>query len=477
MKKHSLFYILLIVVFFVACNKEPIDVTPPDDNPNPPPTTQVQFPKKEMRGVWMATVWELDWPMGKYGVQAQKDHYTTYLDLFKSMNINAVFVQIKGMGDAFYNSPYEPWSKSITGVRGQDPGYDVLKFMIDEAHARDIEFHAWMNPYRISTAQPYPELHSSIDPSWVSNYPTIQIYNPALPEVHKRLADIVKDVITKYDVDGIHFDDYFYPADVTISDDAEFAKYGSGYNNKADFRRGNVDKAIKGVHDIIAATKPEVVFSVSPASDPDYNLNKLYANVPYWCEQGWVDVIIPQLYHEIGHPTADFQSRLNWWAQYSYKATLMVGHGLYRFGDPNAGAAFQTSAELQRQIEMTRKNKKSFGNIMYSAKYILFNKVGVTDKLRSLYTHPGVIPFLGRSVAGDPVEPSNVRLEGNTLKWDTSNNVKSVVYYFTDLAKEGIVIAVTKAKTLDISQAGNYCVTTLNADNKESKPSKFVVKK
>ncbi len=182
-------------------------------------------------------------------------------------------------------------------------------------------------------------------------------------------------MITKYDVDGIHFDDYFYPspsaAGTMISDLADFQKYGQGYSKVEDFRRSNVDKAIKDVHDVIVATKPEVVFSVAPTSDYSYNLNSLFADVTKWAKEGWIDVLIPQLYHEIGHKTADFQLRLNWWSQYTYKAALMAGHGLYRFGDPTAGAAFQTAPELEKQFNLTRRNDKVVGNIMYSAKYIL----------------------------------------------------------------------------------------------------------
>ncbi len=223
--------LMVMAVAINACSKNDSPL-PPD--PTPPNPAALLFPKKEMRGVWMATVYGLDWPNGEYNMAAQKKLYTDYLDRFKQLNINAVFVQVKGMGDAFYNSPYEPWSASITGTRGTAPGYDVLQFMIDEAHARGIEFHAWMNPYRIATRASantsYPALHPSVKPEWVVSHEKIQIYNPAVPEVTQRLADIVKDVITKYNVDGIHFDDYFYPdpssAGQMVSDAADYQKYG-----------------------------------------------------------------------------------------------------------------------------------------------------------------------------------------------------------------------------------------------------------
>ncbi|MGV3528596.1 MAG: glycoside hydrolase family 10 protein [Flavisolibacter sp.] len=471
----------LLILAFNACRKE--NPTPPPE-PTPPETQEVIYPKKEMRGVWIASVYGLDWPKGQYNVAAQKKIYTDYLDQFKQLNINAVFVQVKGMGDALYNSPYEPWSAAITGTRGQDPGYDVMKFMIDEAHARGMEFHAWMNPYRIATrasaATTYPNLHPSVKPEWVVSHEKIQIYNPAVPEVRQRLADIVKDVITKYDVDGIHFDDYFYPdpssAGQMVSDDADFQKYGTGFAKKEDFRRDNVDKAIKAVHDVIVATKPEVVFSVSPAPDPNYNLNTLFADVKKWNEQGWLDLVIPQLYQEVGNQYNDFQTRLNWWTQYKYNAALMVGHGYYKFGDGTSPSAFQSTAELEKQFDITRRNSKVVGNLLYSARYIPMNKIGITDKLAQLFANPSVIPFMGRKVAPEPAPATNVKIEGNTLTWSTTGNVRSVVYYFADLKKEGKVVAVTSSNQLTISTAGYYSVSTINDDNLESKPSDEVKK-
>src|SRR5690606_31619805 len=187
------------------------------------------------------------------------------------------------------------------------------------------------------------------------------------PEVRQRLSDIVKETITKYDVDGIHFDDYFYPEGQVFSDQADYQKYGAGINTIQDFRRENVNKAIKAVHDVIVATKPAVVFSVSPAPDINKNFTSLYADVKKWNQEGWADVVIPQLYQEIGNQFNDFQLRLSNWSQNNFKAALMVGHGYYKFGDATMPAAFQTSAELERQINLTRRNSKVVGNVMYSA--------------------------------------------------------------------------------------------------------------
>lgn len=470
MKKLFFFVLagILIIPVFDSCKKNTGGVTPKPDPPKPPvETPEPIYPKKEMRGVWMATVWGLDWPQGVYSVAGQKKQYTDYLDKFKNLNINAVFVQIKGMGDAFYNSPYEPWSANITGTRGQDPGYDVLKFMIDEAHSRGIEFHAWLNPFRIatrsSTATPYPPLHPTVSADWVLNHEKWQMYNPAVPEARQRLVDIVKDLITKYEVDGVHMDDYFYPdptsAGQMVSDQPDFQKYGAGYSKIEDFRRGNVDKMIQAVHNLIVATKPQVVFSVSPTSDFAYNKNTLYADVMNW--RDWIDVIIPQIYQ-----SSSFATRLDNWDIFNNKPALMIGHGYY---------LMTSSSEIMDQINQTRKKKSALGNLMYSAKY-LNEKPGITAMLANLYKNPAVIPFLGRAVAAAPSTPSNARIEGTILKWTTSGSVKSVVYFFSDLKKEGSVLAITDKTEWPVIEAGNYSITAINADNQESVPTKLLQK-
>ena len=483
MKKRIYYYILfLLSAYIISCNDDIPDTDKPDD---PDPDITLILPKKEMRSVWITTAWGLDWPIGEYNMQVQKNKYIQYLDRFKELNINTVIFQVKPMGDAFYNSPYEPWSVSIAGERGKDPGYDVLQFLIEEAHKRDIEFHAWMNPYRIATragnSTPYPPLHASVKPEWVVSHEKIQIYNPALPEVRQRLADIVKDLITKYNVDGIHFDDYFYPdpssAGIMVSDEEDYQKYGAEHTSIENFRRANVDLAIKGVHDVIVATKPEIIFTISPAASSDYNTNTLFADVAKWCREGWIDVVMPQLYQEIGNPYNDFQTRLGWWTQYSYKAAPMIGHALYKFGDETSPSAFQSTLELERQFELTRRNQKVMGNAMYSARFILLNPIGITNKLADIYKNPAVIPFLGREVALDPGKPQNVKIENGQLTWSKQGDLRSVVYHFPDIKKEGVVWSITDETSVPVTTSGFYCVTTINADNKESEPSATLEKK
>lgn len=306
-------YITLVALlaFAVSCSKDddgenmPPEPTPPVEKPEPQAVT---LPQKELRGAWITTVWGIDWPMEDYNAATQQKKYTDYLDLLVANNMNAVFFQIRGMADAFYESQYESWSKNITGTAGKNPGYDVLGFLVEEAHKRGLQFHAWMNPYRISTRasknSSFAKLDTKIPVAWTKDYNKIRIYNPAMPEVQTRIMDIVKEIITKYDVDGIHMDDYFYPSleeGESMNDNAEYEKYGKDkFKSIEEFRRNNVDVVIQNIQKVIIDTKPGVIFSVSPAANIDNNYSKLFADVRKWLKEGWVDVIIPQLYFATG---------------------------------------------------------------------------------------------------------------------------------------------------------------------------------
>jgi uncharacterized lipoprotein YddW (UPF0748 family) len=465
-----------ITLVFNSCKDDKGEVLP-----EPEVESGLNFPKKEMRAAWFATVWELDWP-GVRGEAAQKQKYRAMLDRLQELKFNTVIFQVKGMADAFYNSPYEPWSAAVSGTRGVDPGYDVLKFLIDETHARGMEFHAWMNPYRISSrakeTDAFAPLPSTIPASWTIDLPLLRIYNPAMPEVRERLNKIVEDLITKFDVDGIHFDDYFYPSGFTYNDEADFKKYGEGYTKRDDFRRGNVDKAIEGVYNTIVSKRPEVVFSVSPAASRSYNYNTMFADVPKWTFAGWVDILMPQLYQEIGNPSNPFETNLRDWVQFRGKSQVVIGHALYKFGVTTGGPAFQDVEQLTKQFALTKKNKYTVGSAMYSAGDIMANRIGVTDKLKELYSHNAVMPFAGREVAAKPVMPTNLVLNGGQLSWTVAGaNQKSVVYHFADLKAVGKVVAVTDDSSLNVTENGFYCVTTINIDNLESKATETIEKK
>jgi uncharacterized lipoprotein YddW (UPF0748 family) len=477
--RKSLKYVLpalLLGVLSTACNDDEKGGNPIDNQP--------LLPKHELRGVWMATVWGLDWPMGNYGVEAQKKLYTDYLDHFVQLGINAVFFQVRGMGDAFYDSPYESWSSNITGTAGKDPGYDILNFLINEAHKRGIQFHAWMNPYRIATRSAatasFPALSSKIPAEWTKDYNKIRIYNPALPEVQQRITDIVKDLITKYPVDGIHMDDYFYPeldSGENMNDADEYALYGSEYASVEAFRRANVDKTVQAIQQTVISTRPEVVFSVSPTSNQDYNYGTLFADVPTWSQNGWVDLIIPQLYQASGSPSdaSCFNSRLYWWSQFTYLNHLMVGYGYYRFGDTTAGEKFQSADELRTQFNFAATLRKVQGSLLYSAHYLTDNRIGITDVLAEIYSHRVLPPYLGRTPAETIAAPSSVSISGGTLSWSAvSGSSQYAVYQSNGNGQVATLIGTTESTGYTLPAKGSYFVTALLANYAESEPSGVV---
>lgn len=477
MKNLKYLILFAFVALVASCNDS-------DKGDNPPaPANKPLLPQKELRGVWIATVWGLDWPMGDYHSVSQKKKYTDYLDLFVEHNINAVFFQIRGMADAFYDSKYESWSKYLTGSAGKEPDYDVLNFLIDEAHKRGIQFHAWLNPYRISTrvnaSASFPDLDPKIPKELTKDYEKIRIYNPALPEVQTRITDIVKEIITKYNVDGIHLDDYFYPSlagGETMNDDEEYEKYGkSQFDKIADFRRNNVNTVVRNIQKTIIETRPEVIYSISPAGNNDNNYHVLFADVVKWTQEGWVDMLIPQLYFATGTGESNFNRRLDWWSQFTYNSHLLIGYGIYKFGDPKAGDKFQTSEDLKSQFALAAAKKKVKGSVLYSAKYLTENRVGITDAIKEIYNKRVLLPYLGRTKAELPATPVRLKLNGDNLSWSTVEGAVSYAIY-KDNGKEqtATLIDTTKDVSFRLSAKGTYFVTAIGKDNAESDLSELV---
>ena len=484
MKHLNYIYIIILLVLVAACSKDDEGIL--DDGSHSQgecPTSSSVLPGKELRGVWIATVWGLDWPMEKYDADVQKKLYTDYLDLLVGYNMNAVFFQIRGMADAFYESEYEPWSKYITGSAGVRPDYDVLGFLVEEAHKRGIQFHAWLNPYRIATRAnknaAFPKLDAKIPMELVKDYEKIRVYNPALLEVQERIANIVREIITKYDVDGIHMDDYFYPsleASETMNDGAEFQKYGKDkFKNVEDFRRNNVNTVVRNIQKTIIETRPEVIFSISPAADMERNYNTLFADVNTWAKEGWVDVVIPQLYFATGNEVTSFNLRLDLWSQYTYENHLLIGYGIYKFGDSQYGSKFQSSDDLMKQFELASAKPKVKGSVLYSAKNLVENKVGIADAVKAIYGKKVLPPYLGRTAAVLPPAPDNIRLNGSDLSWGAVSNVAYYAIY-KDNGKErkADLVGITQGTSFKLSEKGVYFVTSLFKDNAESEISETV---
>lgn len=316
-----------------------------------------QTPKREMRATWLATVWSLDWPSTKITetgnsaqIKAQKDQMIRILDNLASVNINAVFFQVRSRCDAMYKSSYEPWSSDLVSERGKDPGYDPLAFVVEEAHKRGIEVHAWMNPYRFSTASTYWDGQAGdyreTHPEWILTYPVQDgkynaIMNPALPEVRQRITDIVCEVVTNYDVDGVVFDDYFYAYGGTPADlDADAQqKYKPEDMSLGDWRRENINKMVASVYNMIQKEKPYVTFGVSPFGIWTTNndvaqkegivlpqgitggnmYEEIYCDPVAWLKEGTVDYISPQLYWTTTAVGQDYDVLCPWWSELAFR--------------------------------------------------------------------------------------------------------------------------------------------------------------
>ncbi|TDB72216.1 hypothetical protein E1264_42000, partial [Actinomadura sp. KC216] len=356
---------------------------------------------RQLRGMWIATVAGIDWPKDTADPAAeQRRQFTRLLDTATAMNMNAVFVQIRPNSDAFYPSPYEPWSQWITGTQGKDPGYDVLAFMIKEAHARNLEFHAWFNPYRVSRQADLkklsPKSPARQNPDWVRKYGTGLWYDPGLPQVRDLATRAVMDVVGKYDIDAVHFDDYFYPYPEggEFPDQATYKAHGGGMD-KGDWRRKNVDTLVRDLSGKIHDAKPWVRFGISPfgvwrnkSTDPRgsgtralQSYDDIYADTRTWIKKGWVDYITPQLYWPIGDPRADYAELAAWWAA-QVKGTdvqLTIGQGAYRVGKD---AAWKNPAELSRHLTLNARHPQIRGDVFFSASDIVSNRRGFAARLR-----------------------------------------------------------------------------------------------
>ncbi len=467
-----------LIMLAAACDKEKTTPDNPekgdDDRPEIVKENPV-LPPAQLRGAWMATVWGIDWPAGDYSQGGQKKVYTDYLDLYKSLGINAVFFQVRGMADAFYSSSYEPWSRYITGTPGKDPGYDVLRFLIDEAHKRGIEFHAWMNPYRIATTSYFSEgLSPMIPESMVKKYSGIWVYNPALPEVRERIAGIVRELVTRYpDIDGIHMDDYFYPSGSAIGngldDSAEYSKYGSGYSSIEDFRRGNIFEMVKLVKNTLLSVSPEIAYTLGPQGNYNNNYNSQYIDVPAVCSAKLIDAVIPQLYWSTQANTDDYTPRLDWWSQNVSSTPLMIGHTLSGFKSDESGKGWSSATEFETQCSLAAQKNVS-GHLIYNSSTLKENPKGVQSNIKRAFSRKALMPHLGGTSADAPVPvPQNLVISGGELHWDKVEEASCYAVYLSNgNNKTATLLDVTTDLSYPLSSKGKYFVTALNRHNAQS---------
>lgn len=359
--------------------------------------------RKEMRGIWVATVLNIDWPSKKgLSVESQKQEFIKILDNVKEWNMNAVFVQIKPVGDAFYPSKFSPWSEYLTGIQGQNPGYDPLKFMIEEAHKRNIEFHAWFNPYRLTMSGGIDKLSNDNigkqRPDWTITYGGKLYLNPGISEVNDYIVKSIMEVVENYDIDGVHMDDYFYPYKVKgeiYNDEEQYNKYGSNFLKVDDWRRDNVNKLIEKLYSSIKAEKKNVSFGISPfgvwrniSTDSVrgsntkagiQNYDDLYADILYWMKKNWIDYVAPQIYWNQGFKIAEYNTLVDWWSKYAKetKTNLYIGQAAYRIKD------WEKDDELINQIKYNRKSEEVKGSIFFSYSSLVKDPKGILEKIKN----------------------------------------------------------------------------------------------
>lgn len=457
-----------------------------------------ESPKHEMRGAWVATVYGIDWP-SQTGTtaavaQAQKRELTEILDVLRSAGVNAVMFQVRSMSDAMYRSSFEPWSAYLTGTRGVAPasGWDPLKFAVDEAHRRGMELHAWVNPFRIANGQvPEPAKaaagNNMFDPrtqGWTISYGTpekvaataqrsrkgkkrrrqapkvkkkwVSVLNPALPEVRQHIVDVCREIVEKYDVDGLVFDDYFYPDRLPLGEGYDFdlwsqacvADENMSGMTQADWRRHNVNQTIRDVHDMIQATRPWVRFGVSPAGvgggngvassrhglpavpvGNDWMYDRIFCDPLQWLADGSVDYVSPQIYWASDHATNPYAPLARWWTD----AALHFGRHSFPsqkvLALPEGEAAWR---EQQLQVETNRANSTGTdaGEIFYSTAHISGKKAcGLAAHLRqTVFASPALMPPMPWKAASDPGPVKGLVLKGNELSWYPAPDMRYVVY-------------------------------------------------
>ncbi|WP_413806211.1 glycoside hydrolase family 10 protein [Streptomyces sp. OE57] len=362
--------------------------------------------RPEFRGMWLATVANRDWP-SRPGLppERQRAELLGFLDTAVSRRLNAVVFQVRPTADALWPSPYEPWAECLTGVQGKDPGWDPLGTAVREAHRRGLELHAWFNPYRIANhtdpSRLVPTHPARVHPEWVVPYGGKLYYNPGLPEVRRFVQDAMLDAVARYDIDAVHWDDYFYPYPVAgqvFDDDAAYERYGAGFPDRAAWRRNNIDRLVYETAVRVRRRGRRVRFGISPfgvwrnqATDPlgsattagVQTYDDLYADTRGWVRRGWLDYVVPQVYWNIGFAAADYAVLVPWWSE-AVRGTgvnLYIGEALYKAGDPAQPAPWQDPAELSRHLTFDRGFPQVRGNVYFSAKEVAADRNGAMARV------------------------------------------------------------------------------------------------
>lgn len=477
--------------------------------------------KREFRGAWIQCV---NGQFTGMRTQAMQDMLTAQLDRLKEDGVNAIIFQVRPECDALYKSDIEPWSRFLTGRQGQAPSpyWDPLLWMTEQCHKRGMELHAWINPFRAKTKTTHEldKKHIAIKrPGAVFAYDGQLILNPALQENRDYICQVVEDIVSRYDVDGLHIDDYFYPYPASgqnIPDDKEFTLYNNGIKDKGDWRRDNVNVFIKQLYETVHKTKPWVKFGVSPfgiyrnkRSDANIgsdtkglqNYDDLYADVLMWVNNGWVDYCVPQLYWQIGHNAADYETLIKWWNKYAGKRHLYIGEDVERtvkFADTANPNVNQMPAKFRLHSEMPNVN----GTVLWYAKAVVDNTGNYGSMLKNVYWRYPALPPMMKHIDGKaPKKVSKMKLlpmDGKVvLFWSAPKGkgwkneaARFVVYKFDkgeriDISDPSKIVAITSENFYELPSPDNtlrnggkvnYVVTALDRMSNESKPKKITIK-
>lgn len=477
-------------------------------------------PKRQFRAMWIASVVNIDWPSTTgLSVAEQKEEFLGWLDLAQELNLNAVICQVRPTADAFWPSPYEPWSQYLTGTQGVDPGYDPLEFGVAEAHKRNLEYHAWFNPYRVSMQNDpsalIPDHPARAHPDWIFAYGPKLYYNPGIPQVRTFVEDAMLDAVRRYDIDAVHFDDYFYPypiAGTELPDADTFATYGGDFDSVEDWRRDNINTLVSEMHERIHDIKPWVKFGISPfgiwrnkASDPrgsetggTESYDAISADTYTWVKQGWVDYINPQVYWNIGLAVADYAKLVPWWAGVvaDTYVGLYIGQATYKM----TSGVFTDPEELSNHLTFNADYPEVDGDVWFSAKDVRADAQGATSLMAAQhYSKPALVPVLEGMGGRAPQRPhiaSSVRRtrHGRELKFGGSGGRSHPTSYAIwrfdhreriDIDDASHLIATVRAEgrgqqrftdtTADERSTYRYVVTAYDRLWHESPPSREVV--
>lgn len=417
--------------------------------------------KREVRSVWMATVWALDWPSSTSSTTAQKNEMVKYLDVLQKNNFNAIYFQVRTMSDAFYKSSYEPWSSYLTGTRGKDPGWDPLAFVVEECHKRGMECHAWVNPYRFSTGSNWSTAQDQALKSagmllayTKSDGKTTTILNPGLESVRKRIVDVCKEIISNYDVDGLVFDDYFYPEGIPVTSSAGdydlWQKSGASMTF-GDWRRNNVNQMVADVYNMVQQQKPYVRFGISPAGAActsaavaakhgidrcpvasDWQYDGIFSDPVAWLEAGTIDYISPQLYWKTNHKTNPFGPMTKWWSYVAkhFGRHHYASHSISFLNSSNTTSDWE---EIGKQVQFSRDytENEAPGAVFYSAAYVTGKKQsGFGEWLQvNKFQNKALTPAIDWKKSDlEKVQVSALNKRATVLSWTGVDNVRYSVY-------------------------------------------------